>query len=86
MPEEEKPEKKKPEVEFAEVLNEENNYIILKFKTDIDWLNAQTVFGLEQGKSYSTRNDGKISDKMNRIGIARVIEGEKVIRMILGEV
>ena len=29
-----------PEVPFTEVLNEENNYIVLKFNNKIDWLNA----------------------------------------------
>ena len=29
-----------PEIEFTEVFNEENNYIILQFKNDIDWLQA----------------------------------------------
>ena len=32
------------EVEFSEILGEENNYLVLQFKTDIDWLNAQSIF------------------------------------------
>ncbi len=42
------------DVEFSEILGEENNYLVLQFKTDIDWLNAQSIFGLETVKSYST--------------------------------
>lgn len=72
------------EVEFSEILGEENNYIILKFVTDIDWINAQTVFNLKTVKSYSTRKDGKITDKMCRKGIGRVLDGAKVVNMLVG--
>lgn len=54
------------EVKFSEVLSEENNYIILQFKTEIDWLQAQSLFDLETVKTYSTRKDGKVTDKMER--------------------
>lgn len=76
--------KEKPEVEFTEVLGEENNYIILKFTNDIDWLQAQSVFGIHQVKAYSTRNDGKISKGMERIGVARVLDGAKVLSELFG--
>lgn len=72
------------EVEFSEVLGEENNYIILQFKTDIDWLNAQSIFGLKPVQCYSTRKDGKITDKMKRIGTSRVLDGAKVLNELMG--
>lgn len=78
--------KNKTEVEFTEILGEENNYLVLQFKTDIDWLNAQSIFGLETVKSYSTRKDGKVTKSMQRCGIARVLDGAKVLKEILGEV
>lgn len=65
----------KPEVEFTEVLGEENNYIILKFTQDIDWLQAQSLFGLKTVKSYSTRKDGKLTKSMTRCGVGRVVDG-----------
>lgn len=75
----------KPEVEFAEVLNEQNNYIVLKFNNEVDWLQAQSVFDIKPVKCYSTRNDGKITEKMQRIGQGRVLDGAKAIRDIMGE-
>lgn len=73
------------EVEFSEILGEENNYLVLQFKTDIDWLNAQSIFGLETVKSYSTRKDGKVAKNMERKGVARVLDGAKVLNEILGD-
>ena len=74
-----------PEVEFSEILGEENNYLVLQFKTDVDWLNAQSIFGLETVKSYSTRKDGKVTKNMERKGIARVLDGAKVLNELLGD-
>lgn len=74
----------KPEVDFTEILGEENNYIVLKFNTDVDWINAQTVFGIKPAKALSTRKDGKITDKMERVGTGRVIDGAEAINRILG--
>ena len=73
------------EVEFSEILGEENNYLILQFKTDIDWLNAQSIFGLETVKSYSTRKDGKVTKNMEMRGIPRIIDGAKALNMLLGD-
>lgn len=79
---EEKEEKEKPEVEFAEILNEENNYIVLKFNDARDWLQIETLFGLENRKAYSTRKDGKITKSMQRIGIGRVVDGADFLNKI----
>lgn len=78
----EKPQK--PEVPFSEVLGEENNYIVLKFTNEIDWINAQTVFGIEQRKRLSTRQDGYVSEKMTMIGTGRVIDGAEAINKLIG--
>ena len=43
------------EIEFSEILGEENNYIVLQFKNDIDWLQAQSLFNIKNVKCYSTR-------------------------------
>lgn len=77
-------EKKKPEVPFSEVLGEENNYIVLKFDNEVDWINAQTVFGIEKRKRLSTRKDGFVSDKMAMIGTGRVIDGAEAINKLIG--
>lgn len=74
----------KPEIEFTEVMNEENNYIILQFKTDVDWLQALTVFDIEPKKALSTRQDGKITKSMERVGTGRVLDGAKVLKKLTG--
>lgn len=83
--EDEKEREEKPEVEFSEILGEENNYLVLQFKTDIDWLNAQSIFGLETVKSYSTRKDGKVTKNMDRRGMARVLDGAKALKQLIGD-
>ncbi len=74
----------KPSVPFAETLDEENNYIVLKFKTDIDWINAQSLFGLEKQKRLSARKDGALSDGMTHVGIGRVVDGAEAINRLTG--
>ena len=61
------------EVVFSEEIGETNNYIVLVFKNDIDWLSAQTHFNLETVKSK--RQNGKAWSK----GIGRVLDGAKYI-------
>ena len=78
-----KPEKEKPEVEFAKVLNEEHNYIVLYFDNSVDWLQAETLFDLQKVKCGSTRIDGYLSKGMTKTGLGRVINGAKAINMLL---
>lgn len=73
------------EVPFSEILGEENNYLVLQFKNDIDWLQAVSVFGVGSVKCYSTRKDGKITKKMERIGVGRVLDGAEVLRRLTGD-
>ena len=76
----------KPEVEFTEVLGEENNYLVLKFTTEVDWLQALSVFEVKQVKALPTRKDGKVTDKMMRIGVGRVLDGAKALNKLVGDV
>ena len=78
---EEEPEEK-PEIQFTQVLNEENNYIVLKFTDEVDWLQVQTLFGLETVKAYSTRKDGVLTDSMVRRGVGRVVDGAEFLNKI----
>lgn len=73
--EEEQPEEVKGELQFAEVLDEENNYIVLKFNDRIDWVQLESIFELPKVKNYSTRRDGKISEGLNRKGVGHVVDG-----------
>ena len=67
-----------PDVPFTEILNEENNYIVLKFNNKIDWLNALGVFGLKQVKAHPTKKGGK-KDSLKRMGVGRVLDGVKAL-------
>ena len=77
---EEKEKDEKPEVPFTEVLNEESNYIVLYFDNSVDWLQAQTIFKIEQVKCLSTSkkdNKGRM-----RVGLGRVLNGRKALDAI----
>ena len=65
-------------------MGEEHNYIVLYFTNEVDWLQAETLFGLEKVQNLSTRKDGKISGGMRSYGIGRVIDGKKGINKLLG--
>ena len=77
---------KKPEVEFTEVLGEENNFLVLKFETEVDWLQALSIFDIKQVKALSARKDGKISEKRMQIGVGRVLDGAKALNKLVGDV
>lgn len=71
-------EEEKPEIDFSEELMESNNYIVLTFKNDIDWLQAQTIFKIETVKALHWKPG------FPRKGVGRVIDGATAINRILG--
>lgn len=73
-----------PDVPFTEILNEENNYIVLKFNNKIDWLNAMGVFGIEKAKAYPTRKEGNKKSFGMRAGVGRVLDGQKALERVQG--
>lgn len=76
----EEEEKIKPEVEFTEVLEEENNYIVLFFDNAIDWLQAETLFDIKSVKGLSTRKDG--TGEVGK-GVGRVLNGREALSKIM---
>lgn len=64
---------------FATELDTQSNYLILKFDTDIDWIQAKTVFGLKT--ETARRSNGKAWSQ----GIGRVINGTEAINKIQNE-
>lgn len=72
------------DIPFATTLDEENNYVVLKFEKDIDWTNAISILGIKREMRLSTRKDGVVTKGMRSIGIGRVIDGVKVLNMIKG--
>ncbi len=77
---EDEAEEVQPEIEFAEELHEEHNYIVLYFKTDVDWINALTLFDLKQVKALDSKPSAV------RIGIGRVLEGSKALMKLIDKV
>lgn len=73
-----------PDVPFTEILNEENNYIVLKFNNKIDWLNAMGMFGIEKAKAYPTRKEGNKKSFGMRAGVGRVLDGQKALERVIG--
>jgi hypothetical protein len=54
---------------FSNELDQQSNYVILKFNTDIDFLNIQTILGLKS--TFAKRQNGKPWAK----GMGRVVDG-----------
>ena len=64
---------------FATELDFSNNYIVLKYDNDIDWIQAKTLFELKTETARST--NGKAWSK----GIGRVLNGSDAIKKIQDE-
>ena len=77
---EEEPEEK-PMVEFTEVLEEEHNYLVLFFDTDVDWLQALTLFDVQPVKNLPTNKKGE--ERKPRIGTGRVLNGAKALSKLV---
>lgn len=76
-----------PDVKFTEILNEENNYIVLKFENKIDWINALGLLGIEKVKAYPTKKDGKNKETFGlRAGVGRVVNGVDLLRKIQNDI
>jgi len=61
---------------FSEAIAESNNYVVLVFKNDLDWLSAQSHFDLET--VTAKRQNGKPWSK----GIGRVVDGASYLTKI----
>jgi uncharacterized ParB-like nuclease family protein len=73
-----------PEVEFTQVLDESHNYVVLFFDNEVDWLQAQTLFGIKPVRLLSTAKD-KNNVNGNKVGLGRVLRGSEVINRLLKE-
>lgn len=70
------------DVEFTQILDEAHNYIVLYFDSEVDWLQAQTLFGIKQVKLLSTAN-GRDNKNGFKYGIGRVMRGSEAINRLL---
>lgn len=66
-----------PEVPFSEILNEQNNYVVLKFETEVDWAQAQSLFDIGPVRY-------EVSKGTIRQGVGRVLDGPTAINKLLG--
>lgn len=73
---------KEPDIKFTEELLEEHNYVVLYFDNSVDWLQAQSILGLETVHALRSRPG------FEKKGVGRVIRGSEAIEKIrknLGE-
>ena len=70
----------KGQLSFTEYVDESSNYVVLKFRTEQDWLRAQSVLKLEQVRGFSTKRGG--GGKSSFTGIGRVIDGNRAFELI----
>ena len=67
----------KPEVEFTEELDEDKNYIVLKFTNYIDWLQLLTLYPLKTKKALDSK------DGFEKQGVGRVVDGKDFLNKVL---
>jgi len=58
-----------PEIEFTQELMEEQNYVVLYFSNEIDWLHLQSLYPLKNVKALDSK------DGFEKIGVGRVVDG-----------
>jgi site-specific DNA-methyltransferase (adenine-specific) len=68
---------------FARFIDEESNYVVLKFRTEKDWLNASSVLGLRNEQALPSRKDGNVNEKFKFTGLGRVVDGVDAMRIII---
>jgi len=69
----------KPEIEFAQELGEEHNYVVLFFNNKIDWLQLTSILELKIEKAFDCK-PGYV-----KMGIGRVIDGAEAIQKLRKE-
>jgi hypothetical protein len=62
------------EIQFSKFIGESNNYIVLLFNHEIDWLQAETHFNISS--KANTFQDGKVQS----IGTGRIVDGAEYLR------
>jgi ParB-like chromosome segregation protein Spo0J len=62
-----------PTIKFTEKLGEKNNYVLLLFNNEVDWLNAVTHFDIKTVQCERTKT----------VGVGRIIDGAKYLRGIV---
>ena len=76
-PEKDEEIEEEPEIEFSQELNEENNYIVLKFDNSVDWQQVITIFDVKPVQDTNT--------KMVRKGVGRVLDGSQLVNGLIAK-
>ena len=76
-PEKDEEIEEEPEIEFSQELDEENNYIVLKFDNSVDWQQVITIFDVKPVQDTNT--------KMVRKGVGRVLDGSKLVNGLIAK-
>lgn len=64
---------KEPDIKFTEELLEEHNYVVLYFDNSVDWLQAQSLLGLESVHALSSKPG------FEKKGVGRVLKGAQAL-------
>lgn len=72
-------ESEKPEVHFTEELFENHNYLVLYFDNEVDWLQLQTLYPLDQKKALDSKKG------FEKKGVGRVVRGASFLKKVLND-
>lgn len=70
------------DIPFTQVLNERHDYVVLYFDNEVDWLQAQTLFGLQKVRHLST---SKNKENSQGLGVGRILRGVDALNKLLGK-
>lgn len=66
----------KPDIEFTEELLEEHNYVVLYFDNSVDWLQAESLFGLKTVQALGSK------EGFRKMGVGRVLKGSEALERL----
>lgn len=69
----------RPEIEFAQELCEEHNYVVLFFDNKVDWLQFTTIFNLKTEKALDSKPG------YTKMGVGRVLKGAEALQILKKE-
>lgn len=65
-----------PDIEFTEELLEEHNYVVLYFDNSVDWLQAESLFGLKTVQALGSK------EGFRKMGVGRVLKGSEALERL----
>lgn len=71
------------EVPFTRYIDEESQYVVLKFNNHAEWLQACSILNVQRVKSLPTRKDGSENKDFQFTGVGRVLDGVQAFTDII---